>query len=284
MNHNHCKVIVLLAAVFLGGCSSGAGTRPPPLHRTSRGDHRPIPGWFNRVWESAVTPFEGRYAGLTAEQVRDVRRAEVQFTGLLESLTAVDGCGDEHGCYHVTKNDKEKELWSLLHSLPRHPGEARLLLSAIDDVYLGYHWNGFWGNAWHWPYLSCVKAVDLAERLMERHPDQTEEALWTMAYCYRVMGWLEFDSGSGGVESDASTEQRFWKSSPGKARARCNELIRRFPAGRHASHAKRLLELEDANLRVRLATSPVFDLRGMSAEELGEEKRRRLGLFWREGL
>jgi hypothetical protein len=284
MNRKRFKSIAMGVAVLLGGCSSSTSARPQLIHHTSRGDHPPIPGCFNRAWETAVAPFEGRYAGLTQEQVHDVRRAEVRFAGLLDTLTAVDGCGDEHGCYHITKNDKEKELWSLLQSLPPHPGEARLLLSAIDDVYLGYHWNGFWGNAWHWPYLSCVKAVALAERLMDRHPDQGEEALWTMVYCHRVMGWLEFDSGSGGVESDASTEQRFWVSSPDKARALCNELLRRFPMGRHANHAKRLLELEDAKLRVQLATSPVFDLRGMSADQLGEEKRRRLGLFWREGL
>jgi len=189
----------------------------------------------NLRWRDAIRRFSGRYDGLTAAQGEQVRIQERRYAFLLDQLTAVDGMGSNHGKYHQTKPEREAELWKLLSELPNYPAASRLVLAAIDDVYLGFHANGWWGYWWHWPYLDCAKAVALADRLASRYPEFREEALWTKIYCYRVQGWAEF------VELPGSTPQETWKSDERRARALCDELLKAFPDGKYAARAKGLL-------------------------------------------
>jgi hypothetical protein len=150
------------------------------------------------------------------------------------------------------------------------------LLAAIDDVYLGYHWNGYWGYDWHWPYFNCFKAGELAHRLASRHPEAREEALWTLIYCYRVSGMTERDS----TDTPAGKEQEKWTGSLEQARMLCRELLKDYPQGRHAEHARQLLGKTDVELSIYRQRSPTFGPRPLPLEA---GSRWVLGLFSREG-
>ena len=255
---------VLMSALLLiavAGCSV-----PPELRMVER---------FNRSWEKATDPYPGRYLGKEGWVLHWVRHRELRFARLLDDLTALDGCGDHHGCYHILKENQELELWSLLEKLPVYPGEANLLLAAIDDVYLGYHWNGYWGYDWHWPYFNCAKAIQLAERLAKNHPESAEEALWTLIYCYRV-GELGDDESS---DTTAGKAQSEWKGSAAKARSLCGELIQRYPTGRHAPQAQRLLGLAESEFMLKRPRQPVFGARPLP---INLSMRESLGLFTRD--
>jgi hypothetical protein len=204
----------------------------------------------NLRWRDAIRRYSGRYEGLTAAQEQQVRIQERRFASLLDQLTAMDGMGSDHGKYHQTKPEREAELWALLGELPNYPGAPRLVLAAIDDVYLGFHGNGWWGYGWHWPYLDCAKAVALADRLAALDSEFREEALWTKIYCYRVQGWAEF------VELPGPTAQEKWKSDERRARALCDELLKWFPEGKYASRVKALMA--EKKLLLQLPGYPVM--------------------------
>jgi len=252
----------VLLAILMANCSV-----PWELRMTER---------FNRKWEKATDLYPGRYLGLKDVEIHWIRHRESRFAQLMNDLTAVDGCSDVHGCYHILKESREQELWTLLETLPNYPGEANLLLAAIDDVYLGYHWNGYWGYDWHWPYFNCAKAVQLAERLAKNHPELGEEALWTLIYCHRV-GEMRADESTDTAAGKAQSE---WKGSEEKVRSLFVELAQRYPRGRQVSQASRLLELPFSELMLNRPRQPVFGSRPYS---ITYGMREMLGLLNREG-
>ena len=251
------RLLIFLLPVSWSGCST------PETFQ--------IPERYNRAWETATVPYPGRYAGLNAGDMHRVRHKELRFAQLLDSLTAVDGCSDLHGCFHIQKDEQEAKLWILLEKLPNYPGKANLLLAAIDDVYLGYHWNGYRGYDWHWPYFNCLKAVTLAERLAVHHPDLEAETLWILIYCYRVLGLKEAKGYEGqGGDSNAARAQMEWKFSPAKVRELCKTSLEKFPNSPYVDRLKRLLTLDDDHLSIFLSTSVPYGPRPMGRRELGE--------------
>lgn len=238
-------VLLLPAAILLVllGCSVGrAGT-----DLRSSSDDRD-----NARWKEALDDFPGRYAGLEAEELARVKSLESEYREVMDALTANDGREGDHGAHHQLKRDREPVLWKILESLPVYPGLSHLILAAIDDVYLGYHGNGYWGRHWHWPYLDCSKAVSLADRLAREDVSALEEALWTEIYCYRIMGWRDTKR----YMNDEGREPQFtWSANPERVRWLCRELLRRFPNGKYAKRAASLLGQED--LLLELPVVPV---------------------------
>ena len=183
-----------------------------------------------------------------------MEEVERRFGDLMRLLTAVDGWDARHGRFHRIKEDKERELWALLDQLPSWPGAPRLILSTIDDVYLGYHGNGHWGWSWYWPYFSCPKTLILSERLVRDYPGFVEEALWTKIYCYRIRGLGE-DGFDNTEKSEAMKAHHEWRSDPEKVRDLCRELITGFPEGKYTDRARKLLKMQ--NLGISLPYHPV---------------------------
>ena len=234
------------AALLLGACS-GSKADPPETEAAAEVEAvaaAEIGDRDNERWRAALQHYPGRYSGLDATQVGDVKKLEARFREIMDALTAIDSPGGHHGASHETKPDREQELWTLLGRIPQYPAASRLILAAIVDVYLGFHGNGWWGYWWHWPYLDCAKAVTLADRLIENHPGMEEEALWTKIYCYRVLGWggSERNGRSGPRGNEA---QYNWKPDPKRVRALCEQLQVSHPKGRYAAPAAALLKLPD---------------------------------------
>jgi hypothetical protein len=187
---------------------------------------------------------------------------ESQCKQLLADLTAKDGTRGFHGPFHNLKEDKERELWNLLARAPRYPGAPKMLLRAIDDVYLRYHENMYHGWIWHCPYFDCKKAVELSDRLLAQYPDFTEEALWTKLYCYRIKG---LDGNRYPYDSDFKMyatvkAQTQWESDGDKVRALCRELQEKFPKGKYAKRIPELLEMKDIEVTLpdSWGTKPVL--------------------------
>ena len=185
------------------------------------------------------------YTGLSPKAIASIRPLEKRADELFKTLTVEDGAGG-HGSYHESKPSDVKELELLLSKLPTYRGAARILLRAIDDVYLRFHSNGYHGWSWHYPYFDCVKAMKLADRLLKDHPESAEEALWTKVFCYRI----------GGPDEKRYPEvpQAGWRADAEKARVFARELIERFPGGKYKKRAAALLE--EKEILIGLPTSP----------------------------
>ena len=235
-------LIVLLLASFLFFC-----WRYPS---ESFGDRE------NERWRYALRS-DARLAGLDKARRADVKAWEERYRLLMDALTAEDGHGGDHGLHHRTKPEREAELWTHLKSLPAYRAAPAILLASIDDVYLGYHGNGWWGVWWHWPYLNCTRAEELADRLARDHPAFEEEALWTRIYCSRVKGWSESERTGGYPSPDPSApSQDRWTSDAAKVTALCQELQRKYPNGKYASMAAALLS--GKQLLLELPGHPVW--------------------------
>lgn len=185
---------------------------------------------------------ESPYSGLDRKAAGAIRLQEERHAELIRLLQKKDGQG-LHGSFHELQEDLEKELWGLIDKLPRYPGAARLILAAIDEVYLKVHDNGYHGWTWHHPYFNCSKAVALADRLIRDHPPAAEEALWTKLYCFRLRGLGEKDLQN--YEIAAAKAQKAWRPDAAQARAAAKELAERFPKGPYAGRAADCLQLSD---------------------------------------
>ena len=102
-------------------------------------------------WRAALAYYPERYAGLDSGRMSETKKLEAKYRELMDALTVIDGRGFDHGQFHETKRERERELWALMKEVPAYPAAPRLILASIDDVYLGYHSNGWWGPWWHWP-------------------------------------------------------------------------------------------------------------------------------------
>jgi len=186
---------------------------------------------------------ESPYSGLdrkTAEAIRPLGRRHGELIGLLNNR---DGEGALHGSFHQLREDLEKELWGLLEKLPRLPVAGRMILTAIDEVYLKVHNNGYHGWLWHHPYFDCAKAVALSDRLIRDHPGFVEEALWTKLYCFRLRGLEESERPP--YDTAAAKAQLLWKPDAARARAAAKELAEKFPKGPYAARAAEGLKASD---------------------------------------
>lgn len=193
----------------------------------------------NVQWVSALAPYPERYRGLSKVEVQTVKTLEERYRTVMDALTVVDGMGGDHGRYHRTKPEREQELQAILKELPTYPAAPRLILAALDDVYLGHHNNGWWGYWWHWPYFDCAKAIALADRLTALAPELEEEALWTKFYCYRVKGWAE------DPRYEGREPQERWTSDADQARKVGAELLTKHPGGKYAARVTALLGGKD---------------------------------------
>jgi hypothetical protein len=217
----------------------------PTIHEVSSDRPRVVDdGRVNVLWLAALKPYPERYASLTREQKKAVQALEIRYGELLDALTAVDGMGGDHGRYHVTKPETERGLWQLLKNLPRYPAAPRMIMAALDDVYLGYHANGWWGPWWHWPYFHCEKASELAVRMAKDYPELEEEALWTRIYCHRIQNWSDIDSRRASERGAESP----WKADPDQLRILGAQLLQKFPDGKYAARVKQLFASENPML------------------------------------
>lgn len=190
------------------------------------------------VRQRARAILDSPYRGLGAEAVAEAKAWEAGYDELMARLTNEEGRG-MHGGFHRIDEAAEAELWELLKTTPKYKGTPARLLGAIDNVYLSYRDNKYHGWIWHWPYLDCAKAVELADRV------GGEEGLWTEIYCRRVEGLdtskYPYDDETFGKFASVKA-QATWKADPAKVRALCEELIRTHPDGRYAARAKAVLD------------------------------------------
>ena len=198
--------------------------------------------------------FPGRYDGLEGDGITDAKEKERQFAVLMKGLSRYNRHDLPHDPAHEPDDTLEHRLWALLRDMPNYPGSGRVILAAIDQIYLGYRENGNWGWWWHCPYFNCFKATLLAERLSVWHRDLAQEALWTRIYCYRVNGLgkpvYNFGEYPWDVDYESMQLQHFWRSDPAKVKALCEELLQRFPNGKYAGRAKVIHELKDVTLTI----------------------------------
>jgi hypothetical protein len=178
-----------------------------------------------------------------------VRTRIARIEQLLDVLNRQDGEGN-HGPYHKIDAAAEKEFWPLVSELPVVAGGDWVLLRAMDEVYTRYddnYWNGY---LFHYPYLSSRKTVALADKLLKDYPDSphAERALWLKAFALRILP----PEGDEGYERDMPVfaEQVKHRPDAKAARATLEDLVRRFPEGRHAKAAKAWLSKEDLSLRL----------------------------------
>ncbi len=195
------------------------------------------------------------YRGLDRKTAALVKEDEVKFDDLLKRLTSKDAEG-MHGVFHRVDDEAQKQLWALLKEVPAYRGGARLLLAAIDRVYLAYHENGYHGWIWHRPYFDCAKAVALAERLEKEHPSQAEEALWTRLYCYRMRALPK--GRASGYKYSGELAQIEWKADAAKVRAIGEEMLKRFPEGKYAKRVAELLKRDDPTFEPDRAGEELF--------------------------
>jgi hypothetical protein len=222
---------VALVLVALPGCSIDRGLRKDLSPRV----------------RAAIEDFPGRYEGLETEGILEAQAMERDFAGLMKRLSRDNDRGGPHGAAHRVNDALEHELWALLKRFANYPGSGRMILAAVDEIYLGYRSNGNWGWWWHWPYLNCFKAMLLAERLEVSHPALAEEALWTRIYCHRVNGLRGTKNGES-LESEAMESQYFWTADPIKVKALCESYLERHPKGKYLARVRNLLEMKDVTL------------------------------------
>jgi hypothetical protein len=160
---------------------------------------------------------------------------------LLSSLTVQDGQG-VHGEFHKINPVREREYWEAISTLPVAPGGDDSLLEAVEKVYTRFDVNFYHGAIWHWPYLNSRKAVALADKLFREYPDspRAERTLWLKAFALRCPPLDPHEEYAAQFEN--YREQMAWKADPEAARAVLGELVKRFPEGRHAGAARKLVE------------------------------------------
>lgn len=198
----------------------------------------------------ALADFPGRYEEFEKEAIPEVKELERTYGRLLTLLTTDNAFGGPHGSAHKPDDRLEHEFWALLKKLATYHGSGRMILAAIDEVYLGYRDSGNWGWWWQWPYFNCFKATLLGDRLEKDFPDLAEEGLWTKIYCSRVNGLATSKYGEEPrlIDFEAMEAQYFWKADPERVKALCQELLKRFPVGKYSARARDLMSLDGVTL------------------------------------
>ena len=239
MSRRRCTLLIsvlritLLAASF--GTLLGCSIVGPP-----RTDLSP------RI-RKALEDFPGRYEDLEPEGIPEAQKMEREFATLMKKLTSDNELGGPHGAAHRINDELEHEFWALLKRLADYPGSGRMIIAALDVIYLGYRRNGNWGWWWHWPYFNCFKASLLLERLERAHPSLAEEALWTRIYIHRVNGLRGSKEGEL-LKSEAMEAQYFWTADPVNVKALSESYLERYSKGKYAARVRKLLEMKDVTL------------------------------------
>lgn len=166
-----------------------------------------------------------------------------ELLGMYVRLTSKENPGAE-GSYHERDDDLENHFFRRLIELPHHSETPRILLAAIDRMYLSCTRN-WQKQRLTGDYFNCFRVIELSDKIIDEYPGTNfvEDALWFKARCYHYRGgdtlftewktWTEMDR----RKFRAQVPKADFK----KAEALLQRMLRDYPEGKWQASVKMLL-------------------------------------------